>query len=221
MLSLRRLWLIPAVLFGSIIGPFLLWGDRFEALLSAESMRVLFERQPAIGWLIGIALLVADLFLPIPSTIVMSALGWLYGPLAGGLAASCGLFLSAQLAYQLSSRFGRRIALYVADAESLAAASRWFSRAGGACVAVSRCLPVLSEAIACLAGFTRFPQRDFLFASLLGSLPTGFTFAFIGQLGHEDTATATTLSALVPSLLWLAYRRISRGAPAKFLRNKG
>lgn len=208
----RRIWLIPAALLAAIIVPFLIWGDTFEAMLSIESMRAFLERHRAIGWLIGIVLLVADLFLPIPSTIVMSALGWLYGPFAGGLVASCGLFLSAQLAYQLSLRFGRRIALRLADEESLAAASRWFSTAGGACVAVSRCLPVLSEAIACLAGLSRFPQRDFLAASLLGSLPAGFTFAFIGQLGHENSTTATTLSALIPIVLWFAYRRITRGA---------
>jgi uncharacterized membrane protein YdjX (TVP38/TMEM64 family) len=209
----RRLWLIPLILLTAIIGPFLLWGDTFEALLSLQAMHSLLERHREIGWLIGIVLLVADLFLPIPSTIVMSALGWLYGPFVGGVVSSCGLFLSAQLAYQLSLRFGRKIAIRLADEESLAAASRWFSKAGGACVAVSRCLPVLSEAIACLAGLSRFPQRDFLVASLLGTLPAGFTFAFIGQLGHEDSATATTLSALIPILLWFTYRRISRGSP--------
>jgi uncharacterized membrane protein YdjX (TVP38/TMEM64 family) len=211
----RRIWIIPTVLLAAIIVPFLLWGDSFEALLSLQSTRSLLERHRTVGWLIGIVLLVADLLLPIPSTIVMSALGWLYGPFAGGIVASCGLFLSAQLAYQLSFRFGRSIALRLADAESLEAASRWFSKAGGACIAVSRCLPVLSEAIACLAGLSRFPQRDFLVSSLLGSLPAGFTFAFIGQLGHEDSATATTLSALIPILLWFTYRRISSGQPSQ------
>lgn len=206
----RRIWIIPLLLLLGIIVPFLLWGEAFETLLSPSAMRSLLERHRAIGWLIGIALLVADLFLPIPSTIVMSALGWLYGPLTGGLVASVGLFLSAQLAFHLSHRFGRRIAVRLADEESLAAAALWFSKAGGACVAVSRCLPVLSEAIACLAGLSGFPQRDFLVASLLGTLPAGFAFAYIGQLGHEDSTTATALSALLPILLWVAYRRISR-----------
>lgn len=211
----RRIWIIITVLLASIVVPFLIWGETFEALLSSSAMRSLLVRHHAIGWLIGIVLLVADLFLPIPSTIVMSALGWLYGPLKGGLAASCGLFFSAQLAYQLSYRFGRRIALRLADEESLGAASRWFARSGGACVAVSRCLPVLSEAIACLAGLSRFPQREFLTSSLLGTLPAGFIFAWIGQLGHEDSGIATALSAVVPTLLWFAYRRITRTPPSR------
>lgn len=211
----RRLWLILLLLLGAILIPFLLWGELFESLLSPGKVRDLLERNRSVGWMIGIALLIADLFLPIPSTVVMSALGWLYGPVPGGTVASTGLFLSAQLAYQLSARFGRALAVRLAGEESLDAAAAWFSKAGGACVALSRCLPVLSEAIACLAGLSRFSQRDFFVASLLGALPAGFVFAFIGHLGHRDSTTATALSAIVPVLLWLAYRRISRPPAAR------
>lgn len=206
---LQRIWLVPAVLLAAIIIPFLIWGSAFETLLNPTALRALLEDNRSLAWLIGIALLVADLFLPIPSTIVMSALGWLYGPLTGGLISSTGLLLSAQLAYQLSLRFGRPFAARLAGEESLSAAAAWFSRAGGACVAVSRCLPVLSEAIACLAGLSRFPPRDFFAASLLGAIPAGLAFAYIGHLGREDSSTATVLSAALPVLLWFLYRRLA------------
>ena len=205
-----RLWLVLALLLAAIIVPFLIWGSAFETLLSPVALRALLEENRRFAWLIGITLLVADLFLPIPSTLVMSALGWLYGPLTGGLVSSTGLVLSAQLAYQLSLRFGRPVAARLAGAETISAAAAWFSRAGGACVAISRCLPVLSEAIACLAGLSRFPPRDFLAASFLGAIPAGFSFAYIGHLGREDAAAATVLSAALPVLLWFVYRKISR-----------
>ena len=206
---LHRIWLVLALLLAAIIVPFLIWGSAFEILLSPDAMRALLEQNRRYAWLIGITLLVADLFLPIPSTIVMSALGWLYGPFTGGLVSSTGLLLSAQLAYQLSRHLGRPIASRLSGEESLTAAAAWFSRTGGACIALSRCLPVLSEAIACLAGLSRFPPRDFLAASLLGASPAGFAFAYIGHLGRADSNAATALSALVPVLLWFAYRRIS------------
>jgi uncharacterized membrane protein YdjX (TVP38/TMEM64 family) len=206
---LHRLWLVFALLLAAIIVPFLLWGSAFETLLSPAALHALLEANRRIAWLIGIALLVADLFLPIPSTVVMSALGWLYGPLPGGVLASAGLFLAAQLAYQLSFRFGRPFAARLAGEENLSAAAAWISRAGGACIAISRCLPVLSEAIACLAGLSRFPPRDFFAASLLGALPAGFAFAYIGHIGRADSSTATILSAVLPVLLWFLSRKIS------------
>ncbi len=209
MIPRRRIWLVPALLLTAIIVPFLIWGDAFESLLSMDAMRVLFEKNLRFAWLIGIALLVADLFLPIPSTVVMSSLGWLYGPLTGGLIASTGLFFSAYLAYQLSRHLGRRLAVRLAGEESLTAAVEWFSQAGGPCIAISRCLPVLSEAIACLAGLSGFPQRQFLTAALFGSVPTGFVFAYIGHMGRKDSTAAIALSAIIPVLLWFLYRRIS------------
>ncbi len=204
-----RIWIIPVLLLAAIIVPFLIWGSAFETLLNPVALRVFLEGNRRFAWIIGIVLLVADLFLPIPSTIVMSALGWLYGPLIGGLVSSTGLLLSAQLAYQLSLRFGRPIAARLAGEEGLSSAAAWFCRAGGACVAVSRCLPVLSEAIACLAGLSRFPPRDFLTASFLGAIPAGYAFAYIGNLGREDATTATALSVVLPVLLWSVYRRLS------------
>ncbi len=206
--SRHRIWLIPFLLLAGIIVPFLIWGSAFETLFSPQALRVLLEEHYQIAWLIGIGLLVADLFLPIPSTIVMSALGWLYGPLAGGAASAAGLLLSAQLAYRLSRRFGHPVAARLAGEANLQTASAWFRRAGGPCIAVSRCLPVLSEAISCLAGLSRFPPGEFFVAALLGSTPAGFAFAFIGHMGRTDSTTATVWSILLPVLLWLLYRWI-------------
>ncbi len=205
-----RLWFVIALLAASIILPFLIWGGTFETLLSTDSLRAMLVRNQRFAWLIGIVLLIADLFLPIPSTLVMSALGWLYGPLQGGLLSSLGLLLSAQLAFQLSRRLGRPLAVRIAGEQSLNEAAEWFRKTGGACIAISRCLPVLNEAIACFAGLSCYPPRDFWIASLLGAVPAGFAFASIGHLGRGDSTTATALSVLVPVLLWLAYRRVSR-----------
>jgi hypothetical protein len=41
-----------------------------------------------------------------------------------------------------------------------------------------------------------------------GSVPTGFAFAAIGNLGHSEPGWAIALSGLVPVLLWLAAARV-------------
>jgi uncharacterized membrane protein YdjX (TVP38/TMEM64 family) len=74
-------------------------------------------------------------------------------------------------------------------------------------VAGSRCIPILPEAIACLAGLHRMPFRTFLLALLCGGVPTGFLFAAIGALGQSEPAWALALSVVVPVLLWLVARR--------------
>ena len=59
------------------------------------------------AWLAGIALITADLALPIPGTVVMAALGYVYGPWLGGAIGAAGSILSGLLAYGICRRVGR------------------------------------------------------------------------------------------------------------------
>jgi len=204
----HRVLLVSAalVLLGAIV-PYLIWGDALEAAFSVEGARAWMSGYGAGAGLAGICLLVADLLLPIPSTLVMSALGLAYGTWLGGLYAAAGTMLAGLVAYALSRWLGRPLALRLAGEEGLRAGEGLFERGGAWLVAGSRCLPILPEAVACLAGLHRMPFRTFLFALACGSVPTGFLFAAIGALGQAEPAWALGLSVVVPVALWLGARR--------------
>jgi uncharacterized membrane protein YdjX (TVP38/TMEM64 family) len=149
-------------------------------------------------------LLVSDILLPVPSTIIMSALGLMYGWFIGGLLASLGSFLAGLTAYFACRWLGRPAALWLAGEKGLRRGEELFARRGGWLVALSRWMPVLPEAIACLAGLVKMNLRTYLISLACGSLPVGFAFAAIGALGKTSPTTAILLSAVVPVLLWLA-----------------
>ncbi len=193
-------------LLGAIV-PYLIWGDALEAAFSVEGARAWMSGYGAGAGLAGVGRLVADLLLPIPSTLVMSALGLAYGTWLGGLYAAAGTMLAGLVAYALSRWLGRPLALRLAGAEGLRAGEGLFARGGAWLVAGSRCLPILPEAVACLAGLHGMPFRTFLCALGCGSVPTGFLFAGIGALGQAEPAWALGLSVVVPVALWLAARR--------------
>lgn len=195
------------LLLASIIVPFLIWGDRFDAVLSLEGAQLWMEKYGSWAWLAGIVLLCADIALPIPSTIVMSALGLIYGWWWGGLIAGAGSMLSGLIAYVACRFLGHGAAQWIAGTEGLAKAEALFARHGGWLVAMSRSLPVLPEAIACLAGLVRMPWRTFVISMTCGTLPLGFAFAAIGALGAHNTTAAIVLSLVVPVILWLFARR--------------
>jgi len=207
---MKRFWFIILLLLAGIIVPFAIWGDQFDASLSLEGTRAWMGRWGSMAWAAGVGLLVADIALPIPSTVVMSAMGLMYGWWWGGLAASLGSILSGLVAYALCRFAGHRAALWIAGAEGLAKGEALFARHGGWLVATSRWMPVLPEAIACLAGLVRMSWRRFIIALVCGSLPVGFAFAAIGHLGSSNPALALALSAIVPVLLWLMARRLVR-----------
>ena len=203
----RHLMALIAGLLLLIILPFVFWGERFEAALSLEGSRAWMEKFNEWAWLAGVGLLVADIALPIPGTVVMSAMGWKYGWFWGGCISALGSVLSGVLAYGLCRTLGRAVAVKIAGEESLMQAQVWFEKSGGWLVAMSRWMPVLPEAVACLAGLARMRWRTFWVALLCGSLPLGFACAAIGDLGHESPAAALTLSAVVPIGMWWLARR--------------
>ena len=188
--------------------PFLIWGDLFDAALTREGSISWMESFGPLGWLAGIGLLVLDLVIPIPSTIIMSALGYLYGAVPGGLLATLGSCLSGLLGYFLCRCFGIRAAARLVGEEPLGEMETTFRQMGGWLVVLSRWLPLFPEVVACMAGLARMPFPVFLVALVCGSLPLGFVFALIGSLGVSSPFSALALSAVLPPLLWLAARRL-------------
>ncbi len=184
--------------------PFLIWGEWFGRMFTGDALQTwLASYGREWGWLVAVLLLVADLVLPVPGTAVMSGLGYVYGVWWGGLAAAAGSFLSGALAYGLCRKFGGRMAVRLMGEKGHAQGVRMFAGGGGGfMVAGSRCLPLLPEVVACMAGLTKMPARRFFTALACGSLPVGFVFAWIGAAGREAPGLAIALSVLVPVVLY-------------------
>ena len=204
---MKRLLLIFLILALLVIIPFLIWGDSITERMSVERTVADLRAAGSWAWLAGIGLLVSDLFLPIPGTVIMSALGLIYGFWIGGLLSALGSILSGLLAYGLCRKLGRSIAIRIAGENGLTEGERIFhGEGGGWLVALSRWMPVLPEVIACLAGLSTMPFRRFLAALCAGSIPMGFVFAHIGETGQNRPGLALLLSALLPPVIWTIFR---------------
>ncbi|NNE93580.1 MAG: VTT domain-containing protein [Verrucomicrobiales bacterium] len=201
---MRRLVLLFFVLAVLVIIPFLIWGDFFERQMSLENMVAELERSGGRwAWAIGIGLLLIDLLLPILGTVVMSALGVVYGWFWGGIFSTIGAMGAGLLAYGLCRNFGRRAGRWIAGEDGMKSGEKLFSgNLGGWVVALSRWLPVMPEVVACLAGLVRMPFRKFVIALACGCVPLGFAFAWIGEAGREKPELALILSATIPPVLW-------------------
>lgn len=208
----RSLILLVFILLLGIILPFVIWGESFDKTLSVEGTRRWMDDYGNWAWAAGMLLLISDIVLPVPSTVVMSALGWKYGWWLGGLFAASGSMLAGIIAYAACRWMGRGAARWISGEEGLKRGEEIFARRGGWLVALSRWMPVLPEAIACLAGLSNMRWRVFLPALFCGSFPTGFAFAAIGHLGQNDASSAITLSCIVPVLLWLGAIKVLRSS---------
>ena len=195
-----------------MIGSFLLWGGDFELLFAEKDgvPKALGQH----GWLLVVGLLVLDVFLPVPATAALAALGMTYGPWLGGLYGCLGTFLAGSLGYGLCRLAKERVALFLVGDTGMAMGKRFFSRSGAWAIALSRWTILLPELLSCFAGLVRMPAKTYFAALLCGVTPMCFAYAWLGstEAAQENPLLVLGLSAAVPVLLWAV---VSRCLPNK------
>ncbi len=154
------------------------------------------------AWAFGIALVWADLVLPIPQTSVIAALGMIYGTLLGGLLGSFSLITSGLLGYGLMFTAARRFVRRFARPQSLSRMQGLFDRSGAWAIVLTRSLPFsVPEVMVFLAGLASMPMRTFTAALTIGSVPAAFVFAAIGAGWADQPLLALVVSYVLPIVL--------------------
>lgn len=215
MASAWRLFAMAVALTACVLVPFALWGDALE-----RAAPLWLQSRDGLAWfaVVGVALLVVDVLLPIPSSVVAVALCWALGPVAGGAAVALGGFLSFATGYGLGRvlpepTLRRWIGADLWDRvrDRARARAEWW-------IVLARPLPVLAELSAVLAGVWRLPLWRALAHAALASLALGALYGGSAWLGARAPGAAATFAVLLalPAASWwlhrIALRRVSSSA---------
>jgi uncharacterized membrane protein YdjX (TVP38/TMEM64 family) len=162
---------------------------------------------PAVA-LLSIAVLAVDVLLPVPSSLVMTANGALFGAWGGAVVSLIGSVAASVVAYAIGrSRLASQLLRPEEDSRSGALLERW----GGLAVALSRPLPLLAEAVGVIAGARRMPFLPFLAASMAGCAPMSSLYALIGAGTRMYTLPLALLAyAVVAGATYALARRTQR-----------
>jgi uncharacterized membrane protein YdjX (TVP38/TMEM64 family) len=168
----------------------------------ANDAVLMLRKYDAWAWAVGIALIWADLVLPVPQTVVIAALGIIYGTVLGGLLGSVGLITGGLLGYVLMLTSVRRMVRSLVGLGSLNRMEGLFERAGVWAIVLTRSLPYsIPEAMVLLAGVAGMPMAKFTAALAVGSVPIAFAFAAIGAGWADQPVLALLVSYVLPIML--------------------
>jgi uncharacterized membrane protein YdjX (TVP38/TMEM64 family) len=172
----------------------------------------------AAGWagaVLGVALLVADQFAPVASSLVMLSLGALYGAPAGIALSLAGRVGMAAAGFAVGRAGGPLLERLVSERER-ARADASLARWGALAVLVSRPVPLLAETIAIMAGASPLSWSRALLAAALGSLPEAVAYALAGSIAPslENAGLIWGSFLVIAAGFWLLGRWIDRRAPA-------
>jgi uncharacterized membrane protein YdjX (TVP38/TMEM64 family) len=153
---------------------------------------------------VGVGLLVADVLLPVPSSLVMVAHGALFGVLFGTLLSLAGSVGAALFGFAIGRRGGRMLERLVTPQER-ERADRLLRRWGTLAVIVTRPVPLLAETVAIMAGTSSLDWGRMTLAALAGSLPPALLYAITGAaVANFQSATLVFFCVLfVAGLFWV------------------
>jgi uncharacterized membrane protein YdjX (TVP38/TMEM64 family) len=156
---------------------------------------------------LGVGLLVADVLLPVPSSLVMVAHGALFGVVAGTLLSLLGSVGAAWFGFAIGRRGGKLLECAVTPAERVRA-DQLLTRWGALAIIVTRPVPLLAETVSIMAGASPMSWTSVTLASLAGSLPPALLYALTGAAvaNFQSTAMMFGVVLLVAGLFWLAGR---------------
>lgn len=159
--------------------------------------------------LLGIALLLFDVFIPVPSSVIMIANGALFGIAIGTLLSLAGSTGAALTGYW-TGRKGESVVAKFVPADERERASDLLHRWGIFALIVSRPVPILAETLAIIAGVAGIGWRKVLLSALIGGIPAALLYAIAGATirGAGKGIYVFLLVLLLSGAVWLVGRWI-------------
>ena len=167
------------------------------------------KRGETLAACVGVTLLVVDVLLPVPSSLVMVAHGMLFGVVTGTLLSLLGSLGAALFGFAIGRRGGWLLERLVTP-EERARADEMLVRWGALAVVITRPVPILAETVAIIAGTCSLGWGRMALASLLGSLPAALLYALTGAgyANFHSFVLVFVAVLLVAGGFWVIGRRL-------------
>lgn len=208
---MRRYWMVLATMLGVLLALF--------AAVEALGVPLLTDPAPWLdegGWsaaVVGVVLLLADVVLPVPSSLLMIAHGAAFGVPLGALLSVVGSTGSAMLAFAIGRKGGPLLERFVSE-EEWRRADALLRRYGTLAIVATRPIPLLAETTAIIAGTSSLRPGPMALAALVGSVPAALLYAVAGALavgaGHGLLVFGAVL--VIAAAFWLVTRRLALDA---------
>ena len=152
----------------------------------------------------GVTLLTLDVFLPVPSSLIMIANGALFGIAVGAFLSLIGNLSAALIGFLIGRRGGTLLNQFISRSQR-AQANRILKKWGLLAIIVTRPIPMLAETIVIMAGTSEISWHRMALASLAGSLPAALLYALTGATAASFNNSLLTfgLVLLIAGGFWL------------------
>lgn len=150
-------------------------------------------------------LLVSDIFLPVPSSIVM----YLNGVFLGFFKGFAVSMISAN-AFAVTGYLVGKYSSLAFKTESDAVSDRFLKNYGHFAIIITRGIPVLSESVCIVCGYNLYNFKTYMLLNFIGYFPVCLIYAYFGSIAVEQNLFIISLGSLlvVSFLLWIFGKKV-------------
>jgi uncharacterized membrane protein YdjX (TVP38/TMEM64 family) len=188
------------------------------AVVEAIGVPLLTDPEPVLArggvlaGVVGVGLLIGDVALPVPSSVIMITHGTLFGVVVGASLSLVGTTGAALAGFAVGRRGGRLLHRVVPRHE-LERAEQLLDRWGLLAIVATRPVPIVAESVAVMAGASQVPISTVLAGAVVGALPAAVLYAVAGAVAASfvDGALVFVGVVAVAAVTWAVGRlRIMR-----------
>ena len=164
----------------------------------------------------------ASIFSPIPNSLITLAAGRVYGGSWGGLYAYIGGLLGAAVTFWIGRQLGREYVERFVQKNDLDSVDGFIAKHGVWAIVGGRLLPFMSfDAISYAAGMTSMDFGAFMLASVFGTAPGIFAYAYIGEYSTELDFASIAILAVASIVLFFVASKAYEWLKEKATQTKG
>ncbi|MBR9802182.1 VTT domain-containing protein [bacterium] len=192
--------LVPILPF-AIAGPYL--ESQLERLIGQLTT-------PAVVLTAAFFALASDIFLPVPSSAIITYAGVKTGFLSAWLVTAAGLTAGCTVGYELSRQFGSLLLKRLATPGDITRLQERARKGGGLVVVLTRPLPILGETAVLIVGCLGMPRQIFYTAAVASNLTVAAVYVQFGRMSREQDSLILPLaiSLIAPLLLTFVVRKV-------------
>ena len=212
---MRIKWqLLPLII---IVFIFLSWliVEGFGLLTFDDVITNIQRMNPLNAATVIIFLLIIDVFIPIPSTILIAMSGSLFNFWGGTLLTLGGSMVASLLAYGVGRYGSQAIINRLVSTDELNEMTLWSNAYGKWAVVLARSLPMMAETVGISAGVGHMHLASFMFYTLIGTLPICVMYVLAGTQAEqvEEILMITVAGVLLAGgISYLLRQRLHRSS---------
>lgn len=224
----RRGWLIRAIAMAPILGFLVacavsqelrgILQDGWDALRMGDGEALEAWARARGAWApvaTSVLMVIQALAAPIPAVLVTWTNALLFGWVWGGILSILSANLAAALCYAIGRGFGEPVVRVLVRDAAWERSERFLRRHGTSTVLVARLVPIVPfDPISYLAGVSGMRFAPFFWATLIGQIPAGMAYSWLGSQITEPQRFFLAGGSIFAALLVLGFAvraRLRRG----------